>query len=661
MTNSNILIYLLRRDLRVSDNPVFHSLANDSKHEFTHLLPLYVFSAQQIEVEGFIPEDKEVKCPYPEARSKVGNFWRCGPHRCRFLSECLWDLKSGLEKIGSSLCLRVGTVDEVIKQMLKEINEKGDAKVAAVWMTAEEGTEEKREERAVKTACGEAGADFKTWVDEKYFKDDRDLPFSNPQDVPNVFTDYRNKVEPLREAPRDVLLTPAKGELPSYPADNAIPAQKSPFSIPNSLGGLQEALLRPLLAQPLINNPPSHPDNVESAHPFKGGESNALARLDHLISSGCMTTYKDTRNGLLGTEFSTKLSAYLVLGCITSRQIHSALLGFEDGTDGGKYEGVQGYGKGENGGTKSIRFELLWRDYMRLCARKFGPKLFRLSGFREEKDDGWNSPDRPRIDEKVPTREMIERFLNGTTGMGLIDASQRELFHTGYTSNRARQNSASFFAKHLYIDWRIGAEWYECMLVDYDVASNWGNWQYLAGVGNDPRGEARIFNPVKQAFDYDPNAEYVKAWVPELRGLTDSGEVFQACTIRDEQKKQQLGLAGLRWVERPLKRIEFTIGRRGRHQGRGRNNYGRGGNRGGGGGGPPTGPRHDENQRSGERGMSRSGGRNRGRFSGRGYGGSSRGHIRGYHRGRVEGLGGREVQTGMIDKERAGQQDAATE
>lgn len=172
MVNSNIIIYLLRRDLRVSDNPVFHSLANDSTHGFTHLLPLYVFPAQQVEVQGFIPENEEAKSPYPEARSKVANFWRCGPHRCRFLSESLWDLKSGLEKFGSGLCLRVGTVDEVIKQMLKEINEKDDAKVAAVWMTSEEGTEEKREERAVKAACEEADADFKTWVDEKYFKDE---------------------------------------------------------------------------------------------------------------------------------------------------------------------------------------------------------------------------------------------------------------------------------------------------------------------------------------------------------------------------------------------------------------------------------------------------------------------------------------------------------
>ena len=224
-----------------------------------------------------------------------------------------------------------------------------------------------------------------------------------------------------------------------------------------------------------------------------------------------------------------------------------------------------------------MRFELLWRDYMRLCTRKFGAKLFRLEGFKAEDyvEGRWAHPSRPGEGQSVgDVKEMLERCLNGTTGMGLIDASLREVYLTGYTSNRARQNVASFLAKHLCLDWRLGAEWYECLLVDYDLSSNWGNWQYVAGVGNDPRGHARIFNPVKQSFDYDPQAEYVKAWVPETRGLKEVGEVFQAWTCRDEGLRRELGLGGLDWVERPLKRIEFTVGPRGANRGQ------RGGGRG---------------------------------------------------------------------------------
>lgn len=386
--------------------------------------------------------------------------------------------------------------------------------------------------------------------------------------------------------------------------------------------------MKPFEGEPLIKNPPTYPQDAESAHPFKGGESAAQERLESQIVSGAMTTYKDTRNGLLGTEFSTKLSAPLVLGSLTARQIHEALLSFEDGTDDGKWKGVPGHGKGENDGTKSVRFELLWRDYMRLCSRKFGLKMFRLSGFIEEDPVSWNTLDSPRQGQEGQSLdEMIERFLDGTTGMGLIDASQRELFHTGYTSNRARQNVASFLAKHMYIDWRIGAEWYESMLLDYDLSSNWGNWQYLAGVGNDPRGKARIFNPVKQAFEYDPKAEYVKTWIPELRGLTDPGEVFQAWTIKDQSKKSDLGLEGLTWVEHPLKRIEFHPSRKPRHHtGRGRGDGGGGASGSGGGQGGVF--------RGGARGGGRGGGHSRGGGHGGGrYGGSSRGHLYGRGRG----------------------------
>ncbi|KAH9224957.1 DNA photolyase, FAD-binding/Cryptochrome [Leptodontidium sp. 2 PMI_412] len=636
MPDSKVLIYLMRRDLRVSDNPVLHSLVSSKNHGFTHLLPLYVFSAQQLEVKGFI-SDSNTKSPYREAKSKVGGFWRTGPHRVSFLAECIWDLKEGLEKVGSGLCIRVGMVGDVVDDMLRKIDGKGEIKVGAVWMVGEEGVEESQEESQVKKACREADVEFKLWNDEKYLIDDRDLPLTNIDELSDIFTSYRKTVEPLRDHPREVLLTPTKGSLPPFPPKASIPDQRSPFTIPDTLDNLQSSLLKPLSAHNLVTNPPSYPPSTKSAHPFLGGESQAQDRLNYLITSGNINTYHSTRNGLLGHDFSTKLSAYLSLGCITARQIHASLLAFEDGTNP-SFSSVTGYGLGQNDGTKSIRFELLWRDYMRLCTRKFGPKLFRLSGFKAEGEERWSSPSRPSPSSSTSkVRQQIERFLNGTTGMGLIDASLREMYHTGYTSNRARQNVASFLAKHLKIDWRIGAEWYECMLVDYDLSSNWGNWQYLAGVGNDPRGEARIFNPVKQAFDYDPNGDYVKAWVPELRKLSEPAEIFQAWTVR-EDRREGLGLDGLEWVKDPLLKINFTVNRRGRHVGRPRGD--RGGRGGEGGRFPsPEGRRFYSNS-------SRGGGG--GGYGGRGYG-SSRGHIRGYG-GRGGGGGGRENRTGVMDK-----------
>ena len=94
----------------------------------------------------------------------------------------------------------------------------------------------------------------------------------------------------------------------------------------------------------------------------------------------------------------------------------------------------------------------------------------------------------------------------------------RELATTGFMSNRGRQNVASFLTKNLGINWQMGAEWFESLLIDYDVGSNWGNWNYTAGVGNDARG-FRYFNIAKQSKNYDPQGEYIKYWLPELASI----------------------------------------------------------------------------------------------------------------------------------------------
>lgn len=599
MSSPRVLVYLLRRDLRLADNPIFDELTKtyqQSQRPFTYVLPVYVFAAQQIEVSGFLSSDSE-RSPFPEARSNAAGFWRCGHHRAKFLAESVWDLKRSLHETGSGLEIRVGLAGQVIQGLLDAFK-KESAEIVAVWMTDEEGVEEKREERDVKEAAERAGTGFKLWTDEKYYVDDRDIPFRNPKDLPDVFSSFRKQVEPLRKAPRRVLPTPSK--LPPLPP--SIPSQAHPFTIPTTVEDTIAKLHKPLDPQLGLSNPPKWPTNAASAHPFHGGETAGQERIRHLITSGSMTTYKDTRNGMLGLDFSTKLSGWLALGCITARQVHEFLLNFEDGkTDLGK--GVHGYGKGENKGTASVRFELLWRDYFRLTTRKFGLRLFRVEGFRNDTSYLWRYPQK----DKGIQRE-VTRFLEGTTGTGFIDASMRELFLTGYTSNRLRQNVASFFSKHLGIDWRFGAEWYESLLVDYDLSSNFGNWQYVAGVGNDPR-EARVFNPVKQAHDYDNQGDYVKNWVVELRSLNDPQLIFQPWKI-DDEKKAEMNLAGTEWVEQPLRKIEFNT----------RRSAGRGGRRAGG--------------KGGKAGGSQGGAGGGAGYHGRGRGEKSRGQSR---KGKLDG------------------------
>jgi deoxyribodipyrimidine photo-lyase len=175
MPSENLLIYLLRRDLRLEDNPIFHNIATESASKFTHLLPVYVFPAEQIETCGFVPKDSEKKSPYPEARSKVGRFLRCGPHRARWIAESVWDLKQVLEGVGSGLEIRVGVVGDALSHLLEGFEaeqEDGKMTIGGVWMTNEEGAEEKEQEEDVRSICQNRGVEFKLWKDEKYFIDE---------------------------------------------------------------------------------------------------------------------------------------------------------------------------------------------------------------------------------------------------------------------------------------------------------------------------------------------------------------------------------------------------------------------------------------------------------------------------------------------------------
>jgi len=133
-------------------------------------------------------------------------------------------------------------------------------------------------------------------------------------------------------------------------------------------------------------------------------------------------------------------------------------------------------------------------------------KFFSRNGIRDVEYD-WNTD-----------MQAFKSWTNGRTGVPFVDANMRELNETGYMSNRGRQNVASFLTDVLDIDWRMGAMYFQSRLVDYDVCSNWGNWAYTAGVGNDSRDD-KYFNVIKQAKKYDSNGEYVRHWIPELDKL----------------------------------------------------------------------------------------------------------------------------------------------
>ncbi len=228
-----------------------------------------------------------------------------------------------------------------------------------------------------------------------------------------------------------------------------------------------------------------HPN---SAFPFLGGSNEGIKRIDYYFwKSKKLSFYKKTRNGLLKTDYSSKLSSWLANGALSAKQI---------------YWEVKNYEKKvlKNSSTYWLIFELLWRDYFKFISMKYGNKIFHLNGISSAKRD-WNRD-----------TKKINDWINGKTKEPFIDSNMIELKKTGWMSNRGRQNVASYLTKDLQIDWRIGAAYFESMLIDYDVHSNYGNWMYNAGVGNDPLPD-RKFNPKIQSERYDPNKIFQKLWL----------------------------------------------------------------------------------------------------------------------------------------------------
>ena len=191
---------------------------------------------------------------------------------------------------------------------------------------------------------------------------------------------------------------------------------------------------------------------------------------------------------MVGADYSSKFSAWLAMGCISPRAIYHEIKKYEKENEA-------------NDSTYWLVFELLWRDFFRFMFKKYQTKFFLYSGIQSDK-----------VNSKALNKKLVSQWVKGTTPSDFINANMIELKQTGFMSNRGRQNVASYFCNELNMDWRIGAAYFESQLIDYDVCSNWGNWAYLAGVGNDPR-KHRYFNIEKQANDYDKDRVFRDLWL----------------------------------------------------------------------------------------------------------------------------------------------------
>ncbi|GAA5832545.1 hypothetical protein JCM3766R1_003118 [Sporobolomyces carnicolor] len=515
-----ITLTLHRGDLRIHDNALVTTAHDDSS---THVLPVYVFDERFLELSGFPGYKREG----PPAKTRVCGFWRTSSFRAKFIAEGVYDLKKNLREKGSDLLVRWGKLETVVDDVVKQLKENGD-EVDHVYLQKEFYSEELAIERKLRKILDAENVHFKLF-DQAPLVHVTELPFKVSQ-TPDVFTPFRKRIEGLPKLGRDCLATPAKFK--PFPAASSSSSKKSSyagygekFDDVTDPTEVIEHLLKPL-QEPNAANDKTRPagENQPSAFPFKGGETSAIERLEWYFNKGKdspVATYKQTRNGLLGHSYSTKLSPFLAHGMVSPRLVMKYLTDHEE-----RYSQTQN--------TYWVQFEILWRDYFYYTARKFGNNIFHLGGLEQVTDPKRSAAKGNYWKEWTPERDEqdpAQRWLDGRTGIPFIDANMAELKSTGYMSNRGRQNVASFLAKDLEYDWRIGAEFFESHLLDHEPSANYGNWTYVAGVGNDPRA-ARQFNCIKQSRDYQPDGSYVKTWLPELARVP-SEHVHAPWTLSD--------------------------------------------------------------------------------------------------------------------------------
>lgn len=376
------------------------------------------------------------------------NWLKAAEWRRKFILESVVALRERLRGLGSELILLQGDAQERLTELCEQI---GADTIYAMRESA-------WDEQQVEDSLMSQGIDLQSGWDG-FLLQPEDHAFW-PEKLPDMFTAFRGKAEknltirPVMPEPRTLLHTNTA----------------TPWEWPEE----GDALLA------------TEPD-PRSAFPFKGGEVEASRRLHrYLWETDAVTAYFDTRNGLIGTDYSTKLSGWLALGCISPRQVFAELK---------HYERL----RTANKSTYWVVFELLWRDYFRYVAMRHGRAIFGKHGFNGKSAESKHDT------------EALEAWRCGRTGDAFVDANMRELLATGFMSNRGRQNVASYLVHDLWQDWREGAAWFERHLIDYDPCSNWCNWAYVAGVGNDPRPDRR-FNTTRQANMYDSDGLYRDLW-----------------------------------------------------------------------------------------------------------------------------------------------------
>ncbi|HZY38746.1 MAG TPA: DASH family cryptochrome [Mucilaginibacter sp.] len=444
MSDRTILVWF-RNDLRIHDNEILL----EAIRKADKVLPVYCFD------------------PYYFQANASGNP-KTGGLRARFLLESVADLRKNLRAIGGELIVRTGNPAEVLPALAEEFH------VNEVYHHREVAHEETEISEQVETALWKMRLNLKHFIGHTLYHKE-DLPFPI-KDIPDSFAVFKKKIE------RDSTVRPCLGtpEIVITP----------PINDPGNLPTLEQLGL----SEPL--------HDTRSEVVFPGGETTALNQLEKFFSRNDHAESGKGSRALHGA-YSSKLSAWIALGCISMRHVYHEVSKRQQSTHNSEYG--------------AMLLDLLWRDYFRFMFKKHGQKFIAAKNSSKQKDFALNQ------------ETLFESWKNGETGVPMVDAIMHELNATGYISNQGRQITAGFLVNELKVDWTKGAAYFEEKLIDYSPASNWGNWAFIAGV-NDAR-ESRYHVAAKPAIELETKNDFIDTWLPPLKEL-DYHEDFDHLVVK---------------------------------------------------------------------------------------------------------------------------------
>ncbi|RDC54928.1 DASH family cryptochrome [Pedobacter chinensis] len=372
---------------------------------------------------------------------------KTGNIRAQFILESVLGLRNSLKQIGGNLLIAEGNPEEIIPQLVQEYE------ITEVYHHREVAREETHVSTLVENALWKLRINLKHFIGHTLYNKE-DLPFPI-KDIPDAFNQFKKKIE------RDSIIKPC-----FLAPDRINVAEVIDWGI---LSSLEE-----------LNLSPQQKDQ-RSDFEFTGGEAEGLAHLQKVIVA--MQQAATSKNLIL----ASKLSAWLAIGCLSPRKVYWEIK---------KMEGMQN--------TKAmfnhVLLGLLWRDYFRFMFKKYGNTFFNPNGFGSQ-----------GLVDIENEQENFNKWKSAQTGFAVVDAVMTELNQTGFISNIARQTAALYLINNLEVSWIFGAAYFEEKLIDYNPASNWGNWANMAGVGNDQKTKS-VFDLDKNIKNLDPKGNYALTW-----------------------------------------------------------------------------------------------------------------------------------------------------